>query len=590
MPLGSSKIGLYKDHLGGAGTAFVRSITITPTISNHDSAATYGTGYKNKVVYGISSNIPNATVNYTLNNASNSMFANGVVSGSFTFDGNGDASLTYDMNVWANYANTSTDINLSIINPNGNSTLATGGNITLAPANTFTANSSNASTLNDHTVHIFDSYETIENSTFSSAKVWDDLQVTSVGDTADPFNYVTAIVVGGGGAGGPNRFGTDLSFGNIVASGGGGGSGDVIYYKAPANVYSAGNISITLGDGGRHSFQGGMSNANYSAIPTPSSTNKPMGGNTVFGFHETQSTLTAHGGVAPPSFLRASDLNSSTSSNFTFPSVNFDIGLGGFKANANVDWTTPLGGSGATNVNITFDLSTSLMNAGYLSEGFGNAGLSQANITNVGASSEIYIAKAPGNVTSTSSRIGASGNGVAKNWHGSQGGVAGNTTVFETATIGEKAPFYQKPFGQPGSWNRLHDTSGVKVPQPLPQAGNVRAGGGSVTYWNLGGGGASAPTGGGSRSTSGNLSYDEGLTLVNGAGGSQLNSTGNANTSFSVEPAARVTNTANASYTYHGLRGGGGSGGPFLSNEYGTNGGEGIIIVYYPTEYMSFTS
>ena len=161
MPLGSSKIGLYKDHLGGAGTAFVRSITITPTISNHDSAATYGTGYKNKVVYGISSNIPNATVNYTLNNASNSMFANGVVSGSFTFDGNGDASLTYDMNVWANYANTSTDINLSIINPNGNSTLATGGNITLAPANTFTANSGNASTLNDHTVHIFDSYETI---------------------------------------------------------------------------------------------------------------------------------------------------------------------------------------------------------------------------------------------------------------------------------------------------------------------------------------------------------------------------------------------------------------------------------------------
>lgn len=590
MPLGSSKIGLYKDHLGGAGTAFVRSIAITPTISNHDSAATYGTGYKNKVVYAIDSNLPNATVNYTLNNASNSMFANGVVSGSITLDSNGNASLTYDMNVWANYANTTTNINLSIFNPTGGATLATGGNITFAPANTFTATSGNASTLNDHTVHIFDSYETITNSTFTSAKVWDDLQVTSVGDTADPYNYVTAIVVGGGGAGGPNRFTTDLSFGNIVASGGGGGSGEVIYYKAPANVYSAGNISITLGDGGRHSFPGGMSNANYSAIPTPSSTNKPMGGNTVFGFHETQSTLTAHGGVAPPSFLRASDLNSSTSSAFTFPSVDFDIGLGGFKAPANVSWTTPLGGSGATNVAVSFDLATSTINPGYNSVDYGNAGLSQANITSVGASSEIYIAKAPGNVTSTSSRLGASGSSPATNWHGSQGGVAGNTTVFETAVIGQQASSFQKPFGQPGAWTNLHDTSGVKVPQPLPQAGNVRAGGGAVTYWNLGGGGASAPTRGGSRSTSGNLSYDEGILLINGAGGSQLNSTGNANTSFSVEPAARVTNTANASYTYHGLRGGGGSGAPFVSNEDGTNGGEGIIIVYYPTEYMSFSS
>jgi len=590
MPLGSSKIGLYKDHLGGAGTAFVRSITITPTISNHDSAATYGTGYKNKVVYGISSNIPNATVNYTLNNASNSMFANGVVSGSFTFDSNGDASLTYDMNVWANYANVSTNINLSIKNPIGNSTLASGGNITFAPANTFTANSGNASTLNDHTVHIFDSYESISNSTFTTAKVWDDLQVTNIGDSADPYNYVTAIVVGGGGAGGSNRFVPDGSFGNVVASGGGGGSGDVIYYKAPANVYSAGNISITLGDGGRHSFQGGMSNANYSTIPTPSSTNKPKGGNTVFGFHETQSTLTAHGGVAPPGFLDASKLNSATSSAFTFPSVNFDIGLGGFKANANVSWTTPLGGSGATNVVISFDLSTSSMNPGYLASGYGNAGLSQANITSVGATSEIYIAKASGNVTSQTGRSGASGSSPSTNWHGSQGGVAGNTTVFETAVLGQKAPSFQKPFNQPGAWNNLHNTSGIKVPQPLPQAGNVRAGGGGVTYWNLGGGGASAPSSGGSRSTSGNLSYTEGLLLVNGAGGSQLNSTGNANTSFSVEPAARVTNNVNKAYTYHGLRGGGGSGGPFVSNEYGTNGGEGIIIVYYPTEYMSFSS
>lgn len=590
MPLGSSKIGLYKDHLGGAGSAFERSITITPTISNLDSAATYGSGYKNKVVYDITSNIPNATVNYTLNNASNSMFANGVVSGSFTFDSNGNASLTYDMNVWANYANTSTNINLSIINPNGNSMLATGGNITFAPANTFTANSGNASTLNDHTVHIFDSYETIENSTFSSAKVWDDLQVTSTGESDDPFNYVTVIAVGGGGAGGPNRFDTDLSWGNIVASGGGGGSGEVIYYKAPGNVYSAGNISITLGDGGRHSFQGGLANSNYSAIPTPSLTNTPKGGNTVFGFHETQSTLTAHGGVAPPSFLRASDLNSSTNSDFIFPSVYFEIGLGGYKANANVDWTTPLGGSGASNVVITFDLDGAIMNAGYNSVDYGNAGLSQANITSVGASSEIYIAKAPGNVVSTSSRLGSVGSSPAKNYHGGQGGVAGNTTVFEPATIGARAPSFIKPFGQPGAWTTLHDTSGIKVPQPLPQAGNVRAGGGAVTYWNLGGGGASAPTSGGSRSTSGNLSYDEGLTLINGAGGSQLNSTGNANTSFSVEPAARVTDTANASYTYHGLRGGGGSGGPFVSNEYGTNGGEGIIIVYYPTEYMSFSS
>jgi len=581
MPLGSSKLGLYRNHLGTSGNAFVRQLTVTPTITSYDSNATYGPGYKNKIIYSITSNLANAELNYSLVNASNSMFANGSISGNIILDSNGNANLSYDMNVWANYSNINTVFYLDLISPNSNLSLATSSNITLSQANTFTATSANASTLNNHTLHIFDSYETAANGSYSNAKIWDDMVVTSTGDSDDPFNFVTAIIVGGGGAGGKSKFSSNFFFGNTSCSGGGGAGGEVIYYKAPGNVYSTGNISITLGNGGQ---------AEYTSAGNLSTTPLAKGGNTTFGFHETQGSLTAYGGAGGHTII-----NNPSNSSQGLPAYQFKKGVGGFAFISGgifgntID--TPLGGSAAGGVGLPADASQANIELPSSDPAFlqsiptanlGLIGLTQSNITNIGPSSTIYSRKAPAGVGGLSSQRGSSGSG-GTNFHHPMGAPQGGGNVFVAALTG----------GNVTSWNNtsqsyvnLSNTSGIAVPQPVEQAQDPETAG-NVSYWYVSGGGASAQKGGGNSIGGVDYDYIAGMALTNGAGGTLI---GHANTdvSFSVEPGARNVSRNSGLPQYHGIRGGGGSGGLFATNNNGTHGGEGIIFVYYPTEYMSF--
>lgn len=550
MPIGSNKMGLYRGHLGGAGVPFQRQISITPTISNYDSAVSYGSGYQNKLDYSITSNLPNATLNYELNGASNAMFANGVVTGSFTTDSSGVGSLTYDMNVWANYSATSTNLSLSLYGPNGNVALATSSNIVFSPANTVNATSSNVSTLNGHTVHIYDSYETINSNTYAIAKTWDDLQITSLGEVDSPLNKITAIVVGGGGAGGMS-----YTIGSRNAIAGGGGGGTVVYYQAPANVYSLGNISVTLGSGGRMGYS--------------DSANLAKGGNTVFGFHETTSNIIAYGGSGSGHYGGDDETPTTYLGN-----VVLSLGQGGYAdastpANANV-----FGGSGAGNVE------NNLGDYHY-------KGAVQANLTTVGSYSTVFVGSADGGLDTNP------GGGLQTNVVGGQGGPGGNTTIFETATTGAGGAQWTviDSGTDPFTWGLAINqyTSGIKVPQPLISGGNVQTSP-AVTYWTVAGGGASAIYS--DSANIGNIS-----NLYSGSGGSEFASSGNANTSFAIESGARVAPpVANVgSQIYHGIRGGGGGSGQFsrfVGNvaQGGGHGGEGVVIVYYPTEYMAFTS
>lgn len=648
MPLGSSRTGLLRSHAGGDGTAFDRNIQITPTITSYDDAS-YGTGYKNKIVYTITSNLPNATIDYALNNASNSWFANGAVSGAITLDSSGSGSLSYDMNVWSSYSATSTNINLSLKSQPTAEILKTSSNVTFAPADAFTATSANASVVNHHAVHVFDSYQTT-----GTARVWDDMVVTNIGDGESPYNDVTAIIVGAGGAGG---------------SATGGGGGEVIYYKAKNTTYNTGNIAITLGGAGKPipppTFyssnstlvlgDGGVESGGNVTYPATYTGNIPKGGNTTFGFHETTSTVTAYGGAGGSSY-GLDDASGSIANRLT---GNSTIGLFSFRWKSGTDrWNLTenfdFGGSGAGAVpgypyakvrpdqetgpsyeptgNVQQSMVTiSADQYSYLNHGistrsiynyipnpnppYGNIQLSgsycmpqgngsvqpyaigqkgntQANIMTVGATSSIYSVKADGGQgiadvrwDSYPTRAAIFG-GDAKNNGAGHAGPNGGANVFVTPLAG-------------ADWDVSYDARGVLVPQPLNPTGAP-----SQDYYYVSGGGSSF---GGRGST---LNYQTGEAPFPHDGGTYFDRpdganiiTGNvaaisnfggspdyANTSFSVYPAGASQYTTGSSYgstvSSRGLRGGGGQAyayGP------GTIGSDGIIIVYYPTQYMSFT-
>ena len=635
MPLGSSKTGLLRSHAGGDGTAFDRNIQITPVITSHDDAS-YGTGYKNKIVYTITSNLPNATVDYALNNASNSWFANGAVSGAITLDSAGSGSLSYDMNVWSNYSATSTNINLSLKSQPTAEILKTSSNVTFAPADAFTATSANASVVNHHAVHVFDSYQTT-----GTARVWDDMVVTSKSVADNPFNNVTAIIVGAGGAGG---------------SATGGGGGEVIYYKTKGTTYNTGNIAITLGGGGKPIPDPLVVNSNLVlgdggvmqgtqignvTYPATYTGNIPKGGNTTFGFHETTSTVTAYGGAGGLSyqantFLGTGDgslVANSVIGLFTFHwrsgndqnnlTENFEFGGSGAGAMPGYPIRKYTPGTGITvysgNVQqaiIPVDRLTSsqsgnhglytqtisnpgnqqgryAMPAGQYGHGFalGEKGNTQANITTVGADSEIYSVKADGGVgisevNFVGNRYELFGFTNGRNNAPGHAGPNGGANVFVTPLAG-------------ADWDESYDARGVLVPQPLNPTGTP-----TQEYYYVSGGGSSQ---GGKGSTvdyqNGFVPYPyfpaapsqggDGANIITGNVATISNFGGSpdyANTSFSVYPAGASQHYNSYHYgttvSSRGLRGGGGQA---YSYGPGTNGGDGIIIVYYPTQYMSFT-
>ena len=617
MPLGSSKLGLYKDKLGTGGTINQRDITISTLISDQHDITDYssqGFGYKNKLVFDITSPIlANLTIPYTLSNT-NLTFTEGTVSGNLTFDANGNANLTYLCNNWQNYSNTNTIFTLNLIHPtNSNTILKSSANITLYPADGITVNGGNATTYNQHTLHIFDSYEIINSNTYATAKQWNDLEIVDLGETDSLINQISVLVVGGGGAGGKS-----FNNGSTFLTGPGGGGGQAIFYKALANLYTTGNISITLGNGGRSGDYDGS--------------NVAKGGNTVFGFHHLSNSITAYGGAGGGHF---ESINNKAN-------VNYTIGQGGFEP-------SQFGGHGAGDVNTTkisapFDgnilYTTATGGCGYsYTNCYG--GVYQSNLSTY--SHQILDANGNANVDYTTTyqntAMGAH-RGDGSGPSGGQGGpsvpapyidgsnntitsgklyserisgsganavllvnfdennlqvsnVDANASVGFTY-IGNLTPRYDylsadpEPFrrctgytsGQPKPPNEgLARTGGLKA--PLPKQGIYAYQSNTVTYIGVAAGGGSAVLDYYDYSNTTNI-----LSYSSGNGGSTYASSGNANTSIYVEPGAKC-DSITGNQIYHGLRGGGGSGG-LRAGGFGGHGGEGFIMVYYPSEYMYF--
>ena len=606
MPLGSVKVGLFKDKLGTGGTINERNISITSSIVSTNDISSYsafGLGYKNNLTFNVvAPDFANITFPYELSNT-DLTFDTGSATGNITLDANGNANLQFIANNWQNYSNTTTVFNLKLIHPNQpNTILKSSANIELYPADGITVNGGNATTMNQHTVHIFDSYETITSNTYAHAKVWDDLEITAINEPDSPINQISVLVVGGGGAGGKTYSNPNVK----ILTGPGGGGGQAIFYKAPANVYSTGNISITLGNGGRSGDYDGS--------------NVAKGGNTVFGFHHLSNSITAYGGAGGGHY---DSINNKAN-------VDTSIGQGGFEP-------SEFGGGGSGDVNTVY---TSAPFSGHRTYGnsytYSNCfgGIYQSNLSLSGINQIIVDSSNTANITETTSyantSMGAHRDEFSVN--AGQGGpsvpapfvdgannsvtpgklyseilsggnlqivadlnlqLSGESNVSAGWTyMGNMSPRYDTtyspepydnegaPLNTAGSPNKgLARTGGHKA--PLPKQGIYAHDSNTVTFIGVAGGGASAVVLNNADATNAHIS-----ALSSGNGGSPYASTGNANTSIYVEPGAKC-DSIDVSEIYHGIRGGGGSGGLWTGG-FGGHGGEGFIMVYYPSEYMYF--
>lgn len=199
----------------------------------------------NTVYFNLTSNFPNQTLFFTVNGASSTDFVENSVSGSFTTDANGNAtiirSLIPDVNL--NQGNKKFNVAIRAYSITGE-VRATSSNVLI---NKFEYPTATGGTVTFPTpttkVHTF-----VSNSTFS---------VSSVGDT--PTANIWYLVAGGGGAGGGylNPIGPASTI-TAVHAGGGGGGGAVIQNNTTISV---GNISVAIG-------QGGNANIRQNGFPT----------------------------------------------------------------------------------------------------------------------------------------------------------------------------------------------------------------------------------------------------------------------------------------------------------------------------------
>jgi hypothetical protein len=190
----------------------------------------------NVVNFTITSNL---TANTVLNYVFPGFLANDFIEsnvGNVTLNSNGSATFTKTLTTRTNYSNTSISSYLKVTSY-ANSLIGYSDPITIAPISPINLSISGAevTTANGNTI-----YKIVSNTT---------VIVNDKGDAPNAQSFY-AIVIGGGGAGGPGY--QDQTPQSFMHSGGGGGAGQVLQINSTVGTFFANSnsLSVTIGDGG----------------------------------------------------------------------------------------------------------------------------------------------------------------------------------------------------------------------------------------------------------------------------------------------------------------------------------------------------
>jgi hypothetical protein len=201
----------------------------------------------NTVYFGVTSNMPNQTLYYTIPGVENTDFVENSVNGSFTTDSNGNATITRTLIPDVNLEDGNKKFNVQIrAYSTSGEVRATSANILI---NKFAYPTVTGGDIIDFVTptekrHVFTGNGT--------------LSINSIGDTTNANLWY--VVAGGGGAGGGylNPIGPASTI-TAVHAGGGGGGGSVIENNTTIAVS---NISVTIGQGGNANIrENGFSSA-----------------------------------------------------------------------------------------------------------------------------------------------------------------------------------------------------------------------------------------------------------------------------------------------------------------------------------------
>ena len=282
MPF-SSKFGFNnKDLPGSPQQVDPANIIITPSLLSNDT----------QILYTITSNRPNVTLNYRINGAVAEDFNSGTLTGNVSLDTNGNALLQYTANLNPLYANNiikdnssfnlqlySTPESTTVISQSSNASFVANVHVTASGGTETTVSDANSST-GTFKIHTFttNNVDVGGGKTVSETKT-DYLDIFNAGTSPNSTN-LSYLAVGGGGSGFSST--TTSHVEERAASGGGGGM--VIMGNLTAGVN---NVSVTVGNGGGANVNNNnpsdvlrLQNGETSSFTYANTTYTAFGGNT----------------------------------------------------------------------------------------------------------------------------------------------------------------------------------------------------------------------------------------------------------------------------------------------------------------------